>query len=561
MKFDESKIEVICNLFRDGKGIVEISKLTQTYSNNVKKIITEHLGVKPFKSKNTIGDFQLKIQNIFSHIKVLSFKNLNERATFFCEKHSEEFSLFPKSLLKGADCPKCRVDNKAPKYSPPKSPFTKEEQKQNKCLPLDHFLKRSEDKFGKKFSYKNYCGIKHKVTILCPEHGEFQMFAFAHLKSPTGCGKCSKEEAFYTHETFLKKANEVHKKVYQYPNGYKDCRSSIKIICSKHGEFEILPYTHLQGGGCQKCSAFTSRQETYVKDLLSTFNLKVEQHNKKLLKGVEIDVLVDNKIGFEINGLLFHREGLVNMKMNPTNNNKNRHLIKTELASQNGIKLYQIFEDELLLKEEIVKHKILNACGVNQGIKSNGRDCKLSEISFNQSKDFLNKFHIQGGDISKIRIGAHLNGASGDGELVGVMTFKDKGDGNYELNRYATHFNYRVRGLASKMLKWFIRAYNPSKITTFADVRWTPDGENNLYTTLGFKLIEKQPPVYHYYNPKLGTQRFNRMQFQKHKILEKFADKGIPLGDGELSERELMVSLGYDRIWDCGNWKYEMKFP
>lgn len=557
MKFDESKIETICNLFKDGKGIVEISKMTKTYSANVRKIIVEHLGIKPKKSKNSVEDFQKKVTEVFLHIKVLSFNNLNEKARFYCERHQHNFELFPKSLLRGANCPLCRIENKPAPKLPSKSPFTKQQQIENKMLSFDDFLKRSKNKFGEKFSYENYKGIRHKVDVICPKHGKTQQYAFAHLKFATGCSKCAKEEAFYTHETFLKKAKNIHKDLYEYPDKYKDCRTTIKIICPKHGEFELLPYTHLQGSGCQKCSAFTSKQETYVKDLLSDFNLKVEQHNKKMLKGIEIDVLVDNKIGFEINGLLFHREGLLEYKINPQNKNKNRHLIKTELATENGIKLYQIFEDELLLKEQIVKHKILNACGVNQGIKVNGRDCKLSEILFNDSKDFLNKYHIQGGDISKIRIGGYLINPSVDGELVGVMTFKDKGNGNYELNRYATNFDYHVRGLASKMLKWFIREYKPSKITTFADIRWTPDGENNLYTTLGFKLIEKQPPVYHYYNPKLGTQRFNRMQFQKHKILEKFADK-IPLGGDKLSEKELMVSLGYDRIWDCGNWKYEM---
>lgn len=553
MKFDEKKIDIICKLYSEGKGIVEISKITKTFSNNVRKIIVNKFGELPKKCKMDISSFEKKIQLKFPHLKVLSYTNINDKSIFYCTKHDFKFELFCKSVLNGTNCSKCKEEIKKNKNIESANKKIKE-----RGFDFNHFLRLAKEKFGNKFQYLNYKTYKKDFQVICPEHGIQIQTPVAHLQYIHGCGECAKNKKKLTHEEFLLRANKVHNFKYSYLNEYKDGDTIMNVNCPKHGVFQIKSRVHINNkGGCQKCSAFTSRQETYVKDLLSAYKLKVEQHNKKLLKGVEIDILVNEKIGFEINGLLFHREGLVNMKMNPTNNNKNRHLIKTELANQHGVKLYQIFEDELLLKEEIVKHKILNACGVNQAVKSNGRDCKLSEISFNESKNFLNKFHIQGGDISKIRVGGYLNTSLESNELVGVMTFKDKGDGNYELNRYATHFDYHVRGLASKMLKWFVRQYKPTKITTFADIRWTPDGQNNLYTTLGFKLVEKQPPVYHYYNPKMGTQRFNRMQFQKHRILEKYANEGL---DGELSEKELMASLGYDRIWDCGNWKYEIIF-
>lgn len=544
MKISDYKKEQICELYSQGKGIVEISKITQTYSNNVRKIIVEKFGVLPKKCKLTIDDLQERISKIFPHLKVLTYIDVNKKVNFLCTKHNLEFELYPKSVLGGADCPQCRLDKKKSKPIKEKS-----QSRIYHSTTFEEFKDKAIAKFGNKFQYLNYVGYKNKFQVICPIHGLQNQTPVAHLTYVHGCGKCATENKVLTHSEFLQRANQTHGSKFVYLNEYLGGDTIMNIKCENHGVFKLKARVHLNNKiGCPKCSAYTSKQETYIKEFLSDFDLNLEQHNRKLLKGCEIDILVNDKIGFEINGLLFHREGLLAYKINPTNNDKNRHLLKTELSRQNGIKLYHIFEDEILNKPEIVKNKILNACGINVGKKCNARDCIITELNFNDSKIFLEKYHIQGGDNSPIRYGAWL-----DGELVGVMTFKKKKtDGEFELNRYATNFNYHIRGLGSKMLKRFERDFSPSKITTFADIRWTPDGNNNLYIRLGFTLVEQQPPVYHYYNPKLGVKRFNRINFQKHKILA-----ANPQFTPDMTEKEMMVKLGYDRVWDCGNWKFE----
>ena len=556
MKFDETKVQNILNLYNEGRGIVEIAKLTKTYSNNVKKIIAGRFGVLPTKCKNTIETLEQKIQSRFPHLNLLKFENVNKKCLFHCNKHKIDFEIFPKSVLKGADCPECRVENKKEKNPPSKSPFTKQEQRTSKQLSLDVFLQRSKQKFGNKFIYENYEGIRNKVTVVCPIHGKSEQYAFAHLKFKHGCNECKKLESFYTHEEFVTKANSLYNSKYSYPEQYQNCRDKITITCPNHGDFTINPYVHLQGGGCQKCSSYSSKQEKLILSWLEGKGLNVVERDRKLLNGFEIDILVDGGIGFEINGLLFHREGLLDYKINPSTNDKNRHLNKTILGLSKNVKIYHLFEDEILQKPDLVKHKILNACGINNGIKTHARKCIISKIDYQLCKKFLDKYHVQGSDSSLIRYGAWVSSPSGDGELVGVMTFrKGKDQNEFELNRYATNYNYHIRGLASKMLKRFERDFSPSTLTTFADIRWTPDSENNLYTKIGFQLIEQQPPVYHYFNPKLGIKRFNRMQFQKHKILKKY-----PNSDNTLSEKQLMIQLGYDRVWDCGNYKFKKTY-
>ena len=69
------------------------------------------------------------------------------------------------------------------------------------------------------------------------------------------------------------------------------------------------------------------------------------------------------------------------------------------------------------------------------------------------------------------------------------MTFLDS-DGEYNLNRFAVNNQFIAAGIAAKILKHAIKIGNPKMVKTFADRRWTLDGENNLYTKLGFSLVE-----------------------------------------------------------------------
>jgi hypothetical protein len=44
---------------------------------------------------------------------------------------------------------------------------------------------------------------------------------------------------------------------------------------------------------------------------------------------------------------------------------------------------------------------------------------------------------------------------------------------------------------------------------------------------------------------------YNRMSFQKHMLKNK-----LEIFDKSLSEYENMLNNGYNRVWDCGNYKF-----
>jgi very-short-patch-repair endonuclease len=298
---------------------------------------------------------------------------------------------------------------------------------------------------------------------------------------------------------------------------------------------------------------FTSKPHKEIIDFLKEFGLKIKNNDRKLLNGLEIDILIDElKLGIEYNGLFYHTEKM--------GKDKNYHLNKTKLMNKKGYKLIHIFEDEWVSNKELIKNKIIHLAGLNKSKTIGARKCKIVELTSEEKNNFLDKFHIQGRDTSRIHIGAKYSG-----ELVAVMTFDNKRNmvlvkddnkdlNQYELTRFATNINYKLPGIADKLLKEFILRYKPNIIISFGDARWVLDCRNNMYTKLGFKLVKVLAPDYKYYNPKFNRyKRLHKFGFGKNNLKKRY-----PNIDLTKTERELTEELGYERVWDCGLYKYEL---
>lgn len=296
----------------------------------------------------------------------------------------------------------------------------------------------------------------------------------------------------------------------------------------------------------------TSKSENEIKEFLINNNINILQSTRKYTNGIEIDLLsINDFIGIEYNGNLYHSE-LYGKK------NKNYHINKTKIAANNGIRLYHIQEDEWELKKDIVKSKLLNIFHKTPH-KIYARKCIIREIDLTEKSNFLNQNHIQGDDKSLINIGAFYND-----KLCAVMTFNNKRNMNkqkkynnrtYDLNRFACDINYQIVGIGGKLLNYFIRKYEPEKVISFADRRWTPNINNNFYTKLGFKCINIGYPDYYYFNQSINRlKRFHKFSYGKSSIKRKFPE----VYDKNKTEWQMMQELGFDRIWDCGKVKYEL---
>ena len=194
-----------------------------------KKVNTSSLQVFINKA-NTIHD------NKFDYSKT-NYKNSRTRVTVGCSVHGD-FEVLPSSHLLGTGCSKC------------KNTFTTES-----------FIDKATIKHNKYYSYDKsvYVSSSAKLIITCPKHGDFKQSVNSHL-SGNGCSLCGGERISksktYSKDYFVDKANQVHSNKYNYTKTvYKASQTKILITCPKHGDFEQLPYSHLNGHGCLKCGS------------------------------------------------------------------------------------------------------------------------------------------------------------------------------------------------------------------------------------------------------------------------------------------------------------------
>jgi len=248
---------------------------------------------------------------------------------------------------------------------------------------------------------------------------------------------------------------------------------------------------------------------------------------------LEIDIyLPDLKLGFEFNGLYWHSED---------RKSKYYHLEKTKHFKDRGICLIHIWEDDWDLRSDIIKSQIKNWLGLTES-RIFARKCNVREIN-SEAIGFLNKNHIQGSDKSNLKLGLFY-----DNKLVSVMTFnwfegrKKMESGGWNLSRFCNLLNTSIIGGASKILKYFINNYNPTRIVSYADRDWSC---GYLYLKLGFNLVSESRPDYKYL---VSGVRVHKSNFKKSKLGYK------------IKETEYTQSLGYSKIWDCGKLKYEIHY-
>src|ERR1035437_974719 len=292
---------------------------------------------------------------------------------------------------------------------------------------------------------------------------------------------------------------------------------------------------HLDDGQNPRCPVCypldISKGQFQVQEYLKSLNIDISSNNKILISPLELDVVSDmHKIAIEYNGLYYHHDKKVD---------KNYHLNKTLLCKNIGYRLIHIFEGEWLNKRTIIESRIKSVFGLNEKIFA--RKTTISKLSHKETKNFLEKNHLQGMCPSSINLGLiHAN------ELIAVMTFgKSRFDKNFdfELLRYASALGINVVGGASKLLSNFKKTHPIGSIISYSDNRWNT---GNLYKNIGFQYSHTSPP-----NQYWSLDRINllgRQNFQKHKLKEK-----LKIFDNNMYAQDNMYNNGYLRIWDCGN--------
>lgn len=470
-------------------------------------------------------------------VNIIKFDNILKPTDFVevdCNLHGVH-TVSIRTLLKNKQCGKCLTNTKA-----------KDTSEDIAKLIIEFSLVH-----GDTYDYSSVISTTGKVDIICKQHGKFTQSVYSHKKGH-GCSLCANEKQKllnkekFTTEKFVDKAEKKHNNSYTYGNtAYDTATSKVTITCIKHGDFEQVANYHLSGNGCQKCAAempnFTSAPELELKEFLESNGVKVIPHH--YIDGVQFDLYVpDHNFCIEYDGLYWHSSGsrAEDKKM------ERLHINKTDICEKYGMKLYHIWENEWLLRQDLWKSMLLSAC--NQNVRIPARKCRIATLQSRDVSVFCDKNHMQGYCGAKHTVGLYY----GD-ELVSMMSFsapRYNRNIDYELIRFCSKRNTTVMGAFSKMFKHFMSTMPPNtSVISYANRRWS---NGNTYAINGGTLNNITEPCYFYWLNKTGNYKLeHRSVYQKHKLEAK-----LELYEEKMTEVDNMYNNRFRRIWDCGTKVY-----
>ena len=264
-----------------------------------------------------------------------------------------------------------------------------------------------------------------------------------------------------------------------------------------------------------------SMQEQSLFDFVSNLCPDAIQSDTSVLGRKQLDILIPSlKLAIEFNGLIWHSSKV--------GTERNYHQEKTDAAATAGYRLIHIWSDEWIEKQDIIKAYLrMQLVGPDRRIGA--RKCSIVPLEPEVALPFHRMFHLQGG-----RGGEHF-GLYHRGELLAVATVQ-----GVELARWTVRFGTVIVGGLSKVIKHIGR-----RIISYCD---TAKHTGAGYLAAGFKLVGVSAPSYYYTD---GNRRFNRMGFQKHRLL------GQPGAKGN-TEIELAASLGFYQVGGTRQLKFEI---
>ena len=276
--------------------------------------------------------------NKYNYSKVV-YTNKRNPVEIICPIHGS-FIQSPEVHLKGSGCPKCGKE-----IAISKKRFSKKE-----------IIKQFKEAHGDKYDYSKmeYKNIDTPVEIICPIHGSFWQSPYEHRKG-SGCPKCYGLNK--TTEEFIKEAEKIHGKIYNYSKvEYKSAKDPVEIICPIHGSFWQIPNNHLNGSGCPICSS--SKGEELIRSYLIENKINFETQKKfdgcKDVLPLPFDFYINNKkIAIEFDGIQHYRpiDFSGNRSKEEVEKNfktiKKHDEIKTNYCVKNNIKLIRISYEEI----------------------------------------------------------------------------------------------------------------------------------------------------------------------------------------------------------------------
>lgn len=283
----------------------------------------------------------------------------------------------------------------------------------------------------------------------------------------------------------------------------------------------------------------------WLTNTISKVNLQFDEYLKWLWFETQLEFPIENrsydiKVGdtlIELNPFPYH-----NSTWGPFWKPKtpNYHYNKLKLARDNWYRCIMIWDRDdyskipYLLDEN--KQQIY------------ARKTEIKQITYDDCHQFFEAYHLQWDtrkDKNNIYIWLYYND-----ELVECMSFwKPRYNKNYEreILRLCSHKDYRVVWWANKIYKYFLEITNANSVISYCDMSkfdW------KVYEQLWFKLLKRNKPSKHWYNPEEVASRIHITDnLLRQRWYDQIFDESYWKGT---DNDELMKQRGYVEIYDCG---------
>lgn len=216
----------------------------------------------------------------------------NGKITLVCQTHGDFRASLSNLLHNQSGCPECG----------------RLEAGRKARLPYDEYVRRFREVHGDRFEYGEiyYNESTARVAVKCATHGWFDQVVQDHLKG-AGCSVCSApvydQETFIEAARGVHGDRYDYSMV-----DYTKSLEHVTIICPDHGEFQQPPNYHINMGyGCPRCAGVgpsTSQLEIY-EFLNKHVECKSEQQMSQSPKRFDIFVPSLN-LAVEYHGLVWH---------------------------------------------------------------------------------------------------------------------------------------------------------------------------------------------------------------------------------------------------------------